>query len=585
MRTGGALTERPAVPALHHNALHSLTARSDRRPQPRVQGPARRQTAPVSPQAPEGEPTPEQPPRPPAATPQKAPSAADVSAVAARGLSAGAWVTIVIILTVAVAAAIALWVLLPGWVVDPTDYKIAADQPNAGALDPAAASNARLAARAPTGVLAGAIVAAAAAATGLIVSNHNARLTRETNDLTRRRDENAVAHNNRLVEREQDRADDDRFTTSIGQLGNTAASVRLGGLHSLHRLAQQRSGRLPTILDILSAYLRQPFHHPDHDEKPPAEQDDPTREPSPKAWWPKDAAERDERDAEAEVRRTALRLLTDLLPDADSAGAGPDINLRAAAFVGGWRLIGKKLGTVDLTGAHLSGSMRLRKGASISGELVLGEGASIGGELALGEGASIGGELWLGEGASIGGSLLVGEDVSIGKLVIAGDARISGMLWLGEGASIGGDLQLGEGASIGGSLRLGKGASIGGDLLLGEGASIGGSLRRREGASIGGHLHLEEGASIGRALALAPGAKIGGTLRLEEGASIGRIVTLGEGASIGGIDAPSLAEHAEPGPLGLQGPLRIPAVASARGDSDAGSMPNAVSVASADVDE
>lgn len=522
---------------------------------------------------------------------------------------------IVAILTVAVVAAVVLWVLLPGWVVNPSDYVIAADQPNAGALDPAAASNARLAARAPTGVLAGAIVAAAAAGTGLIVSNHNARLTRETNDLTRRRDENALAHNNRLVEREQDRADDDRFTTAIGQLGNTAASVRLGGLHSLHRLAQQRPGRLTTILDILSAYLRQPFHHPDHDEKPPAEQDDPTGEPSPKAWWPKDAAERDERDAEAEVRRTALRLLTDLLPAADSVTPGPDINFQAAALVGDWILTGKKLGSVDLTGTHLSGTLWLGEGTNVGSDLVLGEGASISGRLVLNRGVSIGGYLVLSKGASIGGRLLlnwgasisgtlwlrsgskIGGDLKLekgasigGDLELDDDVSIGGDLWVGIGASIGGDLKLENGVSITDDLRLEEGASIGGRVALGFNTSIGGELCLEEGASIGGGLDLERGASIGRnfalekdasiggRVALGSDASIGGLLWLERGASIGGGLVLWGGASINGVDEQFLSDLAVPGLPALQGPVQVPAEPGGK------AVPSAESIASTDVD-
>ncbi|PRY06863.1 hypothetical protein CLV37_13113 [Kineococcus rhizosphaerae] len=71
-------------------------------------------------------------------------------------------------------------------------------------------------------MLAGALLAGAAAAIGVIVSSHNARLTRqsidetrETNAITRRRDESIAA-------RERARTDDERFTTAVAQLGNTS---------------------------------------------------------------------------------------------------------------------------------------------------------------------------------------------------------------------------------------------------------------------------------------------------------------------------------------------------------------------------
>lgn len=527
------------------------------------------------------------------------PSAADVSAAAARGLSAKAWVGIAVILLVAVAAAVMTAIFLPGWLVDPSQYVVPAGQPNAGAFDSVAASNALIAARAPTGVLAGAIIAAGAAATGLIVSDHNARLTRETNQLTRlrdedtrRRDEDTRAHNTRLVEREQERADDDRFTTAIGQIGDTAASVRLGGLHALHRLAQQRPERRPTILDILSAYLRQPFHHPHHDAKSP-DLDNPTWEPPPGHWQPKDTAARDERDAEAEVRRTALRLLTDLLPAANSSDPGPDINLQGAALVGNWNLFFKKVGEINLSAAYLGGHLQLDN-VSILGSLMLEDGAGIGGSLELGEDASIAGNLMLGEGASIGhslrafstsiaGSLVLGEGVSIGgdlhlevgvsiggSLVLRERASIGHNVWLGDRVHLGGFLQLGDHAQIGGSLQVGSGASVGGNLELADhaiicgsldlwaGAHVDGGLELGNDATIGGHLALDRVASVSGGLGLGDRATIGGSLILREDAMITGGVRLGDGAEIGSVSAQSLIARTAELP-DLVGPLLVPA--------------------------
>ncbi|MBB2903101.1 carbonic anhydrase/acetyltransferase-like protein (isoleucine patch superfamily) [Kineococcus radiotolerans] len=432
-----------------------------------------------------------------------------------RGLSIASWVAIIVILTTSVVAAVVLWVFLPGWVVDPNDYVNTVT----GGLDPAAASNARISSRQPAGVLSGAIVAVAAAATGLIVSNHNARLTRETNELayrrdveTRRQNDETKIHNERLLKQEQERAADDRFTTAISQLGDSAASVRLGGLHSLHRLGEQRIDRRLTVLDVLSAYLRQPFHHPDHDRQQVDQQGNLTEGPNLHAWWPATDVERDTRDAEAEVRRTALRLLTDLLPSSSSGTAAPDLNLQGAALIGDWLIQGKALGNLDLSSAYIGGDLRLEDGTSVAGALVLRDGASVSGYLILGEGVAVSKYLTLRKGARIGADLV-----------------------LRQGAHIGGDLVLREGASVGGYLTLGQGASVGGYLTLGEGASVGGYLTLEEGASVGGYLTLEKGSSVAGDLLLRGRASVGGNLALIDGASVGGTLRLMEGVSVAGL--------------------------------------------------
>jgi hypothetical protein len=53
------------------------------------------------------------------------------------------------------------------------------------------------------------------------------------------------------------------FTKAVEQLGSDKAPVRLGGLYSLERLAQENCAHRQTIVNVICAYLRMPFIHPD----------------------------------------------------------------------------------------------------------------------------------------------------------------------------------------------------------------------------------------------------------------------------------------------------------------------------------
>ena len=83
-------------------------------------------------------------------------------------------------------------------------------------------------------------------------------------------------------ELDRERAADDRFAKAVELLGHDADQVRVGAMHALSGLAKSRPAYTQTVLDILCAYLRRP--------------DD------------------DAGDNERQVRLTAQRLLTDLLP-------------------------------------------------------------------------------------------------------------------------------------------------------------------------------------------------------------------------------------------------------------------------------
>jgi hypothetical protein len=99
---------------------------------------------------------------------------------------------------------------------------------------------------------------------------------------------------------ESEKVADERFARSVELLGNEADQVRVGAMHSLVWLANSTPRYKQTVLDVLCAYLRRPFHHPS---------------------WEGDGADPDtifakvkpEDQQEQQVRRTAQRLIRDLL--------------------------------------------------------------------------------------------------------------------------------------------------------------------------------------------------------------------------------------------------------------------------------
>jgi hypothetical protein len=99
---------------------------------------------------------------------------------------------------------------------------------------------------------------------------------------------------------ESDKVADERFARSVELLGNEADQVRVGAMHSLVWLANSTPRYKQTVLDVLCAYLRRPFHHPSWEENG-ADPDTIFAKAKP------------EDQQEQQVRRTAQRLIRDLL--------------------------------------------------------------------------------------------------------------------------------------------------------------------------------------------------------------------------------------------------------------------------------
>ncbi len=159
--------------------------------------------------------------------------------------------------------------------------------------------------------------------------------TREANTLTRRRDEQT--HERGVAEQRSE-----RYTAAITQLGSESIAIRLGGIYALERLATDSPEDQPTIVEVLSAFIR--VHSTDPK----------LREPVPDSQEP--PADRSAVDIRAAFLVLARLPICKRVPRADLAGAdltGP-ASLAGLEFPRGASLEGVDLGHTDLSNARLS---------------------------------------------------------------------------------------------------------------------------------------------------------------------------------------------------------------------------------------
>ncbi|GAA1238341.1 pentapeptide repeat-containing protein [Pseudonocardia alaniniphila] len=165
-------------------------------------------------------------------------------------------------------------------------------------------------------------------------------------------------------ELESDKVADERFARSVELLGNEADQVRVGALHALAWLADSSPRYKQTVLDVLCAYLRRPFSHPSYTQRA----DDPDQTTTDEA---------PEADRERQVRLTAQRLITDLLPwgtNHDPRAYHLDLT---GASLEHFRLEGRRIGRLTARrtrfyGITRLGSLQASKPALFSGAAFLG---------------------------------------------------------------------------------------------------------------------------------------------------------------------------------------------------------------------
>lgn len=172
--------------------------------------------------------------------------------------------------------------------------------------------------------LAGSIVVGTGGAVALVLAARRQRTT-ELQLLQQERTAGDTRHD------AEERRISDLQASAGEQLGNEKAAVRLNGLYQLERLGQNHPDHRQTVVDVICAYLRMPFTHPDElTERSKGGSSDDT--------------ETKEAHEELQVRLTAQRILANhLRPNLDPNTVFPTED----------KFWGVK--SLDLTGAVLTG--------------------------------------------------------------------------------------------------------------------------------------------------------------------------------------------------------------------------------------
>ncbi len=142
----------------------------------------------------------------------------------------------------------------------------------------------------------------------------------------------------------------DRYTKAIEQLGSDKLDVRIGGIYALERIARDSPRDHPTVMEVLTAFIREHSREP----WPPTGPDgaEPERSTRPDVQAALTVVGR--RDVERNIRRIDLAGVA--IPGADLTGAElADANLDRAHLAGAM-LADAHLGGAFLAHAHFGGA-------------------------------------------------------------------------------------------------------------------------------------------------------------------------------------------------------------------------------------
>jgi len=136
----------------------------------------------------------------------------------------------------------------------------------------------------------------------------------------------------------------DRYTKAIEQLGSDKLDVRIGGIYALERVARDSARDHPTVMEVLTAFIREHSHK----QAPPPDPDSQVQEQSTRPDVQAAVTVVGRRDAKRDIRGRPIDLTGAWLPDADLSGANlTGANLSCA------NLSCANLTPAILPGAHL----------------------------------------------------------------------------------------------------------------------------------------------------------------------------------------------------------------------------------------
>lgn len=195
------------------------------------------------------------------------------------------------------------------------------------------------------------------------------------------------------------------YSKAVEQLGADKAPVRLGGLYSLERLAQNNAEHQQTVVNVLCAYLRMPYRLPG---VPPSDDDDQNRHD-----------EHRERVQEREVRLAAQRILAHHLTprDTDRFWNGIDVDLSGANLID-FDIRACRIGAGRFDGATFTGLARL-DGATFTGSASFDR-------VAFTSGVGLDGTTFTGDASfdgatGLGGDVPMSSDLGLAELLELGD--------------------------------------------------------------------------------------------------------------------------------------------------------------------
>lgn len=146
------------------------------------------------------------------------------------------------------------------------------------------------------------------------------------------------------AELDRERADNERFARAVEMLGHDADQVRVGALHALAGLARSRPDYTQTVLDVMCAYLRRPFDHPEY--RKVRGESGPDKDP--------------DADRERQVRFAAQTVIADLIPLVGTENAPHyDLDLHGATLEY-FNLYDRVVGQVRIREARLYESISFR---------------------------------------------------------------------------------------------------------------------------------------------------------------------------------------------------------------------------------
>src|SRR6266851_3841826 len=151
----------------------------------------------------------------------------------------------------------------------------------------------------------------------------------------------------------------DRYTKAIEQLGSDKLDVRIGGIYSLERVARDSARDHPTVMEVLSAFVREHSHEPWPPSGPGGqEQARSTHSRLGLAIWTRTI--RNPRREQARSTRPDVQAAVTVIGRRDAKRDMDEINLGGANLPGAIlmeaHLRRANLDGADLTGANLNGA-------------------------------------------------------------------------------------------------------------------------------------------------------------------------------------------------------------------------------------